>query len=400
MDKRITWRGTAVLLLLLCTGCFGSGPAGQAANQGVSAGGNASGQPDGTSANAAPASAAPTPASGSHAEADMREALYRFVDGKLSGPYGVYTNLIDTNQAETAATGHEVLSESASLLMRYAVFTGQRELFDAEWNRAKAVFDQQGGFSYRYSPKQDRRYPVNAAVDDLRMIRALYEAGEAFGDDSYRQEADGFGRRFLEHNTDGERLYDFYDDQLKLTNDFVTLCYIDLTMLQKLSSVDVSYNKMTKNMEDILQNGYISDAFPFYQARYNYETGGYASEHIYTVESLLSILSLAEAGKEKQSSIDYLKQQIEGGALYGEYSMEGKPLNDIQSTAIYAIAAMIGAEVGDKKLYEDSIGRMNAYRINDPSSPLYGGFGDTGSGQAYSFDNLMALLAYAYPLKS
>ncbi|MNC81130.1 hypothetical protein D3C75_1341640 [compost metagenome] len=57
---------------------------------------------------------------------------------------------------------------------------------------------------------------------------------------------------------------------------------------------------------------------------------------------------------------------------------------------------MIGSETRDRELYEAAVQRMQAYRVDDPASPLYGGFGDTGSGQAYSFDNLMALLAYRY----
>ncbi|MNV70556.1 hypothetical protein D3C71_1635280 [compost metagenome] len=57
---------------------------------------------------------------------------------------------------------------------------------------------------------------------------------------------------------------------------------------------------------------------------------------------------------------------------------------------------MIGAEIGDESLYHRSIERMNEFRVTDVGSPLYGGFGDVASGQAYSFDNLMALLAYVY----
>lgn len=57
---------------------------------------------------------------------------------------------------------------------------------------------------------------------------------------------------------------------------------------------------------------------------------------------------------------------------------------------------MIGAVLEDGDLYQSSIERMNEFRVTDPVSPLYGGFGDPASGQAYSFDNLMALLAYSY----
>lgn len=326
------------------------------------------------------------------------EALDQFIHSKLTGPYGVYTNLLDTNQSEEAASGHEVLSESASLLMRAAVLSGDKERFAEEWMLAKRTFDIDSGFSYRYSPKLQKQYPVNAAVDDLRIIGSLYEAGIAFENEGYTEEADKFGQRFYNNNVKNGYLYDFYDKDYKITNKFITLCYINLGTLQKLSINSELRNILIKNMEQIIAAGYLSDEFPFYETRFNYEGGTYSSENINTVESLLSILALAEVDQHKSSSIEYIKQQVEAETLYGQYTREGKPLNDIRSTAIYAITAMIGSEIGDGALYRTSIERMNEFRITDVSSNLYGGFGDSHSGQAYSFDNLMALLAYMYPI--
>ncbi|MBY3619016.1 hypothetical protein HGO21_05600 [Acinetobacter sp. CUI P1] len=322
--------------------------------------------------------------------------LEQFITSKLTGENGVYTNFIETDQSAEAASGHEVLSESASLRMLAAVRSGQQERFAEQWQLAKQTFDINSGFSYRYSPKQQKLYPLNAAVDDLRMIRALYEAGEKFGDERYIAEADKYGERFYNYNIKDGKLYDFYDMEYSSTNTFVTLCYINLGTLRKLSISSQFSKKLTNDMNVILENGYLSDEFPFYETRFNYETGKYSSENINTVESLLSILALAEVDQQKSTSIDFIKQQVEAGTLYGQYSREGKPLNDIRSTAIYAITAMIGAEIRDESLYHKSIERMNEFRVTDVGSPLYGGFGDVASGQAYSFDNLMALLAYVY----
>ncbi|OMD38562.1 MULTISPECIES: glycosyl hydrolase family 8 [Paenibacillus] len=322
--------------------------------------------------------------------------LEQFITSKLTGEYGVYTNIIETDQSAEVASGHEVLSESASLQMLAAVRSGQQERFAEQWQLAKQTFDMNSGFSYRYSPKQQKLYPLNAAVDDLRIIRALYEAGEKFSDTQYTAEADKYGERFYDYNVKNEKLYDFYDMEYSSTNTFVTLCYINLGTLRKLSIPSQFSKKLTNDMNVILENGYLSDEFPFYETRFNYETGKYSSENINTVESLLSILALTEVEQEKSTSIDFIKQQVEAGTLYGQYSREGKPLNDIRSTAIYAITAMIGAEIGDESLYHKSIERMNEFRVTDVGSPLYGGFGDVASGQAYSFDNLMALLAYVY----
>lgn len=325
-----------------------------------------------------------------------KQELYTFINMKLTGPFGVYTNLLDTDQSAEVATGHEVLSESASLMMLSAVRGGDAQLFARQWALGKQTFGMEGGFSYRYSPKQQKQYSVNAAVDDLRMIGALFDAGEVFGDPQYTEEAEQYFKRFYANNVKDGYLYDLYDNFYKETNRFITLCYINLSVLRKLSIDSESLNILLNNMSGILEEGYLSDQFPFYETRFDYKSGTYGSEHINTVESLLSILNLAEAGRQNPESIRYIKQQVEAGTLYGQYTREGKPANDIRSTAIYALTAMIGAEAGDEALYEAGIERMNEFRITDPASPLYGGFGDPNTGQAYSFDNLMALLAYSY----
>ncbi|MFF2911647.1 hypothetical protein [Paenibacillus sp. NPDC057934] len=329
-------------------------------------------------------------------EVEEAKMLYSFISSRLTGEYGVYTNLLDTDQKGEAATGHEILSESASLMMRYALLTGNQALFAAEWEKAKKTFDMEGGFSYRFSPKLQKQYPVNAAVDDLRLIGALGEAGAAFKNEGYSQEAEKYGQRFYNYNVKDGYMYDFYDKNYNVTNKFVTLCYIDMRVLQKLSIPVEERAVLMHNMQEIQEQGYLSDSFPFYETRFDYETGRYSSENINTVESLLTILALSEVQLQKPSSIRFIREQVEAGTLYGQYTREGTPVNDIRSTAIYAITAMIGAQLADDQLYRRSIERMNEFRVQDTGSVLYGGFGDTGSGQAYSFDNLMALLAYWY----
>lgn len=325
-----------------------------------------------------------------------RDELEAFIQTKLTGPHGVYTNYLDTDQSKEQATGYEVLSESAALRMRISALAKQKSSFDREWELAKRTFDLEKGFSYRYSPKQQKPYPINAAVDDLRLIRALYEAGQAFGVAAYTQEANEYGERFYKYNVKDGRLYDFYDEKYNTTNSFITLCYIDFRTLQSIPAPSKARQTLLSNMRSIVQDGYLTDGFPFYETRFHYDRSVHSSGNINTVESLLTILHLAEVKEAKLASIRYLKEHVKAGTLYGQYTKEGKPANQIQSTAIYAIAAMIGSEIGDFPLYLDSIERMNAYQVKQESSPLYGGFGDVHTNQAYSFDNLMALLAYSY----
>lgn len=329
-----------------------------------------------------------------------RLSLQRFVEDRLSGPHGVYTNLLETDQSAEVATGHETLSESAGLLMRYYALTKQRDAFEKTWNKAKTTLDLPSGFSYRYSPSTSKKYPSNAALDDLRIVRALLEAEKQFDDAGYGEESKRFGSRFLAHNVKDGQMYDFYDDSYGTTNDFLTLCYADFKTLRQLPASKKRRQQLEDSLLAIVKKGYLSDEFPFYETRYSYTSGLYTGHseggEIRTVESLLTILSLAEIREQAPESIRYLKKKVANGELYGAYTREGVPASDIQSTAIYAIAAQIGSELGDKKLYEDSIRRMEQFRVSENSNPLSGGYGDTNTGQAYSFDNLNALLAYAY----
>lgn len=372
-----TMAGFGLTLLLLLTSC------------GRNAAVPVPSPPAGTPAASPAASARPE-------EVQEQQQLLHFIDTQLLGPYGVYTNLRATDESAEMATGHEVLSESASLMMEAAVRMDDEERFSRQWALARRTFDMEGGFSYRFSPKQEKRYPVNAAVDDLRMIGALYEAGQQFGRPEYTEEAEQYGIRFYKNNVKNGYVYDIYDNFYKVVNGFVTLCYIDLGVLQNLSIYSESRESLLHNMTGILEEGYLSDAFPFYETRFDYSTEQYSSEGINTIESLLTILHLAELGLQKPASIRYITEQVEAGTLYGKYSRDGQPMNDVRSTAIYALTAMIGAELGDSSLYQSSIARMNEFRVTDAASPLYGGFGDPAAKQAYSFDNLMALLAYSY----
>jgi hypothetical protein len=78
-------------------------------------------------------------------------------------------------------------------------------------------------------------------------------------------------------------------------------CYIDLTTLQRLLGPLDHQRQLYSNMLSMIQNGYVSHIFPFYETRYH-------SENINTLESLLTILALVEVNQQKPESIVYLRE--------------------------------------------------------------------------------------------
>lgn len=322
------------------------------------------------------------------------ESLLHFIQTDLTDQHGVFTNYQPSKEDQDVATGHEVLSESAGFMMAYAASAQMKELFQQELIKMQQTFDNDQLFGYRYSPLKNKLYPVNAAVDDLRIIRILDHAAKVFDEPSWQALSQDYAKRFSQTNLNDDQLIDFYDSQLGLKNQQITLCYIDLSALALLPLNDKKQEQLLQTQATILANGYLSDDFPLYETRYNYETKAYEGDTINIVESLMTILHLVRQEKAQPASLEYLKRQTPKGQLYNRFTREGKSLDHNQSTATYALVAIIAARIGDVDFYRDAIQQMETFRVTDNGSAFYGAFGDPNSQTFYSFDNLLALLAY------
>lgn len=326
---------------------------------------------------------------------ERRDNLKFFIDTKMLLPSGgIITNFLENTESTEVATGHEMLSESSGLYLRNLEMTDTKGRFDAYYKETKKLFYDKVQFSYRID-ENGKKFPVNASVDDLRIIRALIGASARFGSEDYTKEIDTLAKNFMETSMDDNVLIDFYDVDQKKKSDSTSLFYIDLkTMGYLYKKYDVSADYLQYHYS-LIENGYISDTFPFYQTRYNHKTNKYENTGtINVIESLLTILHLGEAGLQKQESIDFIKDQVSKGTLFNSYDLTGVPVDKNQSAAAYALAAVVGAIIHDRELYDSSILILNNFQITDPSSLFYGGFGDIRTKDVFSYNNLMALIAY------
>ena len=112
-----------------------------------------------------------------------------FIKKGLLSSEGIRTNYLDQAHNPDYATGKEVLSESQGLLMLYAAKNGDKSLFDRAYECVNETLDNEQLISYRYIPSEDRVYAINAAIDDLRIIKGLLVAGEQFENEGYTQAA-------------------------------------------------------------------------------------------------------------------------------------------------------------------------------------------------------------------
>lgn len=321
---------------------------------------------------------------------------FTFVSNALYHKGAIHTNFLEKEHHLDYAAGKEILSESQGLLLLYADSCQNKALFEETFRFVKNYLDTGKIISYRYNPVTKNRYSVNAAIDDMRIAKALFLAEKTFPDSSYRKKAEVIAKQLFKTNVKKNYLYDFYDEKLKKTNNSFTLCYADFVFMKEASKKNPQWEKVYNNMLSIVSNGYISDVFPFYQKRYVYKEKRYEIDEnkINMIESLLTVYHLAQIGKCSKPTHEFLLQKIRKGEIYSYYTIDGIPVNSEQSTAVYALCASIGNVLEDEELYKKSIEKMCALQVTNPESPIFGAFGDENTLEVYSYDNLMALLAF------
>lgn len=322
------------------------------------------------------------------------EATTRFLVTCMLEKGGIRTNYLDPPAVYEYATGGDVLSESQGLVMRCAVALGDKALFEESYGylRDRLLMDD-GLISYRYSEEYGL-YPVNAVDDDLRVIRALLEAADRFGRQDYRLHALWLADRLYDFCAPRGRLRDFYHSGDGAAADTLTLCNADFGTLSLLGEYDDRWRRVLRAALRVVRSGYLGDAFPLYCASYSYSQVGISRRDIDGVQALLTALHLAEIGCCPPETAEFIRERVTEGVLWGCYSVDGRPKSEVQSTALYALAAQLGAELGDEQLRRAALARMQDFRVEDPSSPLYGAYADAVTRQVCSFDNLCALQAH------
>ena len=290
-----------------------------------------------------------------------------------------------------------MLLESQSLLMLYAAYQDDRPLFNHAYSYIKNHLQQKDFTSWRFDSLAGQASDVNAAIDDLRFLRALLYGSAKWQDEDLLWEVRRLADRLYRTNVVDGRLVDMYDGAQKLSPATITLCYLDLHTLYLLSEVSGKWAAVYQNALQTVQNGYLGDAFPLYQNRFRYDSGAYERESLNLTEGLITVYHLAEIGELRPETVQWLKTRVAERTLFIRYDpADGSPENETQSTAAYAVSAIIGALLKDQSLYGDSVRAMNLYQVDDPASEIYGAYGEKARNEAYSFDNLYALLSFCY----
>lgn len=319
-------------------------------------------------------------------EKDERETIcYQFIRNQMMKNGGIYTGYLKTDGSRELAGGHEVLGESEGLMLRYAVQADDKELYREIKEYIASTLQQENYLSYRVD-QEGTPMAVNACVDDLRIIRGLFEGGD-------QELALQYAKQLKSTNLKKGLLVDYYTADNKKSSDEMTLCYGDLIAMDYLAGQNEEWKEIQKKTEEVMLGGYLGDSFPFFQTRYQVKKKEYKSDTIFMVEALLTAYHLAEAGKCPQATIDWLEQTLNNGEVYGKYTITGEPVDKVESTAIYAICVLIGQQTGNKEIVQNASERLKSFQVMEKESEVYGAFADSATLSVHSFDNLMALLA-------
>jgi len=327
------------------------------------------------------------------------EMLLEFVSNNLLGKNGEIRS-----NAGPYGEGSATLSESVGLLMNYCVLRGKRGLFQKEFDFLKTeLFAGGTGIKSAIKWKTGKDVSCNAAIDDLRIIRALLDAYEKWGDKEYFNAAGFIQHEIYDKQVRGGCLREFYDWGQKDAGGSIPLCYIDLYTIYRISAFNENWIRVLDRGLSVIKGGRIGEDGPFLYKYYNCENGAYSvdeefnnSKGICLTYTLYTMLHLAEMNEDTGRFSEWLNGEMEKGRLYAWYNPYTlKPAGKIESTAVYALAAVYAKKTGDNELCGKIIDSMLKFMITDQKSPYCGGFGNGKTGDFYSFDNLTALWALA-----
>lgn len=316
----------------------------------------------------------------------------KFVEEKMMDFEGGVHSLYDIKQDKTWES--PVLSESQGVMLEFSVLKENQILFNQLYNYIESKMWNE--HLTAWIVENGKASDVNALIDDLRIYTSLVEANKKWG--GYDETIEMYEEALKDYAIEDEHYVDFYDGDHKEYAERLTLCFGDLYAMALLAEKDSDFQKPYEEAISVVINGMISEEFPLYYSWYNYKTKTYEEEEMNTIEAMLTLYHLAEMDMLPEESIVWLNDSISNKGIAARYSVDGEVVSgyNYESTAVYALVAMIAVEVGDRDLCNEALKKMEKMRINNIDYEYNGSFGlEDGTG-VNSFDQIMAMLAYEY----
>jgi hypothetical protein len=282
--------------------------------------------------------------------------------------------------------------ESMGQAMEYAALIGDGKLFDYYAEITDKYFQHPTGYYYwKIDVATKKGEPSSALVDDLRLFKAYFIANEKkLG--NYDEQLEKLSEVILQSDIDDSGyLCDYYDGGTNQKATEVSLFYLDVEILEKLSRYNNKWLIPYHNAKDILLR-MPENKYGFYPKTFKTKTKKYVWDtSVNMVENLYTAIDAYHAGKNTRALLTFLKAQIKKGKIYNHYNLDGTPVNQDESTAVYALATRFLALNNENAAVAWCYRRTLEFQISDEKS-FHGGFGEKETGLVYAFDQLEALL--------
>lgn len=233
----------------------------------------------------------------------------------------------------------EYLSESIGLYMEYLLIVEDEKTFAEQVLLLKEHFLVQDEEFYFLRWRLNENATVNALIDDIRIISALQQAAETFGDSEYEKMASQLSLAISSLQKQDDAIVDFYDWSMDIPANRLTLSYlVDSEIIAETSAV-------------LLEQ--LDASQVFFPEYYDVTSGQYIQgDEVHMIDQLLIALNREIRGFHSEVLLKWLKEQWDSEQkLYGRYDRESfKPNVEYESLAVYSYLHAYFIQVGEQRL--------------------------------------------------
>ncbi|MFB1081799.1 glycosyl hydrolase family 8 [Jeotgalibacillus sp. JSM ZJ347] len=293
---------------------------------------------------------------------------------------------------EDLTAGREALAESLGLWMQYSLAKDDQVLFREAYRLLDDNFLDASGFIYwKLDESGSKNVVANALVDDLRIAHMLMNAHLKWNNLSYLKAAQNISLYSTKHNVRNQYLTDFYDKEIDLAGQYLTLSYVKTDALNIMKEnrfiTEEIYTKTTNVLINAPYQG------PFLPKRFHIESEEYEyDEEINIVDQSIAAYYAQLEGKKTEDFYRFISGEMrENNKVYGKYHIDSlDAVVDYESPAIYGWLILYMIEYGDHALAKDIYERMTDFR---KARGKYKGGYSVYDDDTHIFDNLLPLIS-------
>lgn len=283
----------------------------------------------------------------------------------------------------------EYLSETAGLWMEYLVLQGDVQTFSEQKDVVEKYF-LTNDYLVTWMIEGKKKASANAFIDDLRIMNALYDAGEKFNDRAYSKLAKKMARALEKYQVKDGLFVDYIDTRSKEQGHDVTLSYIIPAGLDRIKNSE-GYEASRALLLEAPANskGFFPKTYHLQTKEYSYE------DEVNMIDQLYLAYHRAQWGGDVSGLLQFLQGAFgEKEKLYGRYDLSsGLAAVGYESAAVYALGVLLALEADEQEFAVQLYEKMKAMQQLDESQPYYGGYIGKNSRDTHTFDNLLALIA-------